>query len=808
MRGIGRLSDRNSRSANSGWLAAGLGLAGIFGSCSAMAGVRTLENAAPCVQWAVGDLGSSLAAVHLTPDQANVIVLEPSMGSFKHPESFRLTIRAAAVTIQGSDEVGTMYGVQELAEQVRHCDASGNWVTVAKALHPTEQQPFVEFRADNPFCHAKPLLLNDVEMWKSYIDMLARSRYNILDLHGGFDLKSTGFPNLYPLLVHVPDYPNVGVEADQARNLKDFNAILDHARDRGIRVAFMNYAANVAGVPAEKLADYTAKAVTALLNQAPNLYMLGFRVGETGQKASFFKDAYLKGVADSNRRDIRLYTRSWLTSRDQLESIGSSRGGQFDIEIKYNGEQLGLPYHALQEGFGSYSYEGYLKLPAAYQIIWQIRANGTHRFWAWEDTAFVRRTVHTLKLGAARGFTLEPQIAYFDTHAATYYRSKEDKGVYRYIWEKYWMWYLAWGRLGYNPDLPEPTLRAAFADHYGAAGSLIYDAMQASGAIVPMALAYGFLGPDHRNHSPETETGYGKPKKGAVLEFARRPMDHSSFAGPEEWGRHAAQGKVDGRIGPGVVADLFEKAALDTRSMVAKVGEVGGADGEWLLLRTDLLASSYLGDYYAHRSLGVAHLSYALHSGSQADYDLAVNELGLSREAWKKLAETTDPVFAPLENPLRNQHHFEWASNLPFLDEVDAGAAELWADVKPVDGAKPLVLSDGPSDLGLKTVEVSRSLAGLKSGTLSLVVRLTRQAETAALRTFTVVLHYKALPSEEKWQVTDMAAHEGAFTAAVPLTDDGIMYYVEVRSGQAARNYPSALSETPYWMITPADLKQ
>ena len=41
-----------------------------------------------------------------------------------------------------------------------------------------------------------------------------------------------------------------------------------------------------------------------------------------------------------------------------------------------------------------------------------------------------------------------------------------DKKVYDYIWQKHWMWYLAWGRLGYNPELPESTIRQAYIDHY------------------------------------------------------------------------------------------------------------------------------------------------------------------------------------------------------------------------------------------------------------------------------------------------------------------------------------------------------
>lgn len=290
------------------------------------ASIRLPVPTPACVQRASEDVNAALERAHVSPASANITV-EIAGGGDLSPESFDLHRQGRGVIIRGGDAVGAMYGLQELAEQVRNGGAHDTWRDVLRSLSNTTQRPFVEFRADNPFCQVKPLLLNDVPMWKAYIDMLARSRFNVLDMHGGYDLQTTGFPNLYPLLVHVPEYPQVGKESEQSQNLADFKTIIDYAGSRGVKVSFMNYAADVAGVPKEKLADYTSKAVAILLRELPGLYMLGFRVGETGQKASFFQDAYLKGVADSGRKDLHLYTRSWLTSKDQLQSIGEAYQG-------------------------------------------------------------------------------------------------------------------------------------------------------------------------------------------------------------------------------------------------------------------------------------------------------------------------------------------------------------------------------------------------------------------------------------------------------------------------------------------------
>ena len=382
------------------------------------------------MQWALEDVKAVVQAANVEWAQAKVAV-QIAPGKDLKEEGFRLAIAGDQVTVTGGDTSGAMYGLLELAEQIRNGGARGDWKKVVATLSATKQEPAVQFRASNPFIHTYPhLLLDDVEMWKGYIDMLARNRFNVLDLHGGYEYKSGfGFPNLYPMLVQVKEYPTVGKPDQQAKNLKNFRAIAAHAHARGLKVAFMNYEAGGNGAPTSQLADYTAKAVSTLLREMPELDMLGFRVGESGQPAEFFKDAYLKGFTDSGRKDVRLYSRSWLTTQAALEAIGRAANNGFDIEIKYNGEQLGLPYHAIQAGGASYSYEGYIRNDAPYQIIWQVRADGTHRFWAWENTDFIRRCVGTFALGQARGFSVEPSFSYYPVTAATYYANPEDQKV-------------------------------------------------------------------------------------------------------------------------------------------------------------------------------------------------------------------------------------------------------------------------------------------------------------------------------------------------------------------------------------------
>ena len=775
-------------------------------------------SADPCVRWAEGDLEAALQDVGVLAQASVTVNIQPGT----RPEGFSLTVHGNDVQIVASDSVGAMYGIFELVEQIRNGGARERWPMVAATLSETTQFPTLEFRADNPFLHATDTSMNiDLGMWKPYIDMLAHNRFNVLDLHGAYNLTSTQYPNLLPLLVHVPEYPDAGSEIEQGQNLADFRTLVDYAKNRGIRVCLMDYSMQGMAPTGSQALDYTAKAVARLLQQVPNLYMIGFRIGESGEKTGFLQSAFLRGVEWSGRKDVHLYTRTWLTPEKQIDELGRATDGALNIEIKYNGEQLGPPYQAVGKGWGSYSYQGYIKANAPYHIIWQVRANGTNRFWAWADSQFIRRAVATFSLGRAKGFTLEPQIAYFPYLAAPYYRSPADQAVFHYMYERHWMWYFLWGRIAYNPKIPEQTLIDGFRSHFGLSGPAIYKAMQASGQIVPLICTYRFQGPDQRQWSPETESGCfvsGDPqwwymslaKRKAmigashygidVLSFLRQnPMDTAAFAPIRTFVREKIDDVPDGRVGPAAIVRILTEAARSTREAIAAVAPPAGpAADEWRLLKVDLLSSSYLADFYAHRILALTHLEYALETGSPTDYDQAISLLGDSRQYWALLASTADAVYAPLNDGMRHEWNFQWGTQLPMLQQLDSTAKPLWDGVTHDPHARPLAFTpaDLCMDLGISAAE-THSIDGGKVYFTCAV-----QAKEGVK---SVTLWHKDLPSEATWSGTDMAlGPDGQYVLTLPVHSEGMAYFFFVADKKGeSRNYPDVLSGTPYSVIDP-----
>ncbi len=209
------------------------------------------------------------------------------------------------------------------------------------------------------------------DFWTGFLAMMARNRYNFLDIHGPCDAVTLDFPNGFSYFVSLPDFPEVGVGPDRAaRNMARFQQIISMATRHGIKVGYMNYVASPpigpwktrrfgkdqrwVPVPQKFLrgslvAQYTRQAVTAFLKGVPDLWMFGFRIGESGQPEDFYNTAYLEALKEFPKT-LNIYVRTWLADPQKVRALANSTAHPLYIEIKYNGEQLGLPYQTVLGG--------------------------------------------------------------------------------------------------------------------------------------------------------------------------------------------------------------------------------------------------------------------------------------------------------------------------------------------------------------------------------------------------------------------------------------------------------------------------
>jgi hypothetical protein len=276
-------------------------------------------------------------------------------------------------------------------------------------------------------------------------------------------------------------------------------------------------------------------------------------------------------------------------------------------------------------------------------------------------------------------------------------------------------------------------------------------------------------------------------------------MDSRSFVGIDEFVQEKISGAVDGRIGPAHVANLFQTAAAETQDVVAGIRSLTGrAMDEWRLMRTDILAASYLGGYYAPRILGTMYLDHALCVNNRGDYELSLKYLSRSRLAWGQLSRVCDSVYAPIDDPLLEQSKYRWSSQISRLRELDATTGATWASKASLSGGEPLVLNayEQGTEFNVTVSDVIQSADA--NGSITITCK-----PTPATNVKMVTLWFKEVASSARWATSAMTAGaDGSFAGSIPKAGGGYLCLLEITNTEnCAVQFPSVLQKTPYWVF-------
>lgn len=740
------------------------------------------------------------------------------------PETYTITPAGGKVRIEGGDPVGVMYGAFEFAERLRN-DPTTAWTTRAVGM------PYLPERGMNlfltlPWNYEKndteydPGALADPKRWwfqsdaywTSLLDLMAHSRLNWLDIHGTWDISVTDAPNLYAYFVTAPSFPKVGVSPEiKAANLARLNKVIDMAHARGIKVSLMAYQASLkipqnANPPyeatEENVYSYTREAVEQMIRQAKGLDAIGFRIGESGHGGAFFK-CYGEAVKNSGR-DIPLITRSWVTRRQSVLPLARA-SKDFTVEIKYNGEQWGAPYMVAGgrvANWYSYSFEDYLSdagepgknartwpgWPAEgggnwpsepYKIVWQVRANGTHRIFPFYNPEWVRRSILSMKIGTASGYTIEGLDAYFPKRPE-YYMADPSKKGYEWIHQRDAMYWTTWGRLGYDPTVKDEVFDAQTARMLGKGSEPLVQAWKKASTLLPLAFMAYALGPDHRSHAPELEWG------GDTNTYIQgQGFDtHSFLPINEELATYSTWGR-DGRIGAGQVASELMTRSDEIRGAAASLTVLDSPRAAEI--KTSLAMMTSLAIYYAHRLGAARTMAFVEHSSGRQQQSTAespgTSEIELAARAFADLA--ANPFYKPFTDRLRlHTNTFAWAQE----------SARVDAESKRVLG---LPRFSGPvpqSELETGTPH-PRSTITWKSTGNKVTVRVEAKGAGA------VFLLVKPLPSSTFFHRVRMNDVGGHFEFTFPRERYGHVLAIEVHQGARSWREPSVLTERPYLVI-------
>ena len=606
------------------------------------------------------------------------------------------------------DAAGAMYGGLELAEDVRIAGDLSK--TVDRDVAPAIASRGIKFNIpldartpsysdDSTSAQANIAEMWNMAFWTSFLDDMARHRYNLLSL---WSLSP------FPSLVKVPEYPKVAL-ADvkkktgplwdatlQGRNMFDaawtletvkvmsidekiafWRQVMQYARDRGIDVSVFTWNIFVYGTESSGYGitdapenattrDYLRRSVRALFDTYPLLASIGVTSGENmgnlddAGKETWMWDAFGQGVADAIAnaknpsspfyrpgRVIRLIHRAHQADLSKIVAEFKRLPGYDDphsslaFSFKYSQAHM---YSSTAPQF-IHQNRWFDTIPPGKQT-WLTVRNDDMYYLRWGDPDFVRAYwTHLPDASKIAGFYMGPDGYTWGRDFLT----KNPGGPRQTVIGRQWYSFLLWGRLAFEPTLPN----ARFQDILGArfprvSSSALFEAWAAASRILPAVtrLYWGSLDFMWYPEASWSNTGYATAQDLITPKY--RPMQADEDGETPRF--MSVKAFVDGeapagRLTPLQVADAIEANATSALDHAGRLSP--GSDTELAGTIADIRAMSFLGRYYAEKIRGAADLYRCQKAAGSAACTTARTHLQAAAGHWREYAAVWSAQYVP-----------------------------------------------------------------------------------------------------------------------------------------------------------------
>ena len=687
-------------------------------------------DASPRIQYGEARLTEALNAVGAKADvvvgrfDAPVVKALLDSGALKigegelRREGFLISsMTGGSVVVVGADDTGVLYGCLELATRVRALkalplDLHFIDAPVLKLRGPCigmQKTYILPGRHVYEYPYTKDLFpfFYDKAFWTQYLDTLADQRMNTLYLWNGHPFSS---------LVKLADYPYaLEVSEEQFKqNVAMFRYIAQEADRRGIWVVQMFYNIILSKPFAEKhglptqlnktepiAADYTRKSVAEFVSQYPNVGLmvcLGEALQDVPMQTDWLSKVILPGVKDGMAaagltEEPPVVVRTHATDPRVVMPEALKVYKNLYTEAKFNGESLTTwePRGVWQQTHLAMSRLGTTHL-ANVHILANLEP---FRYGA---TRFIQKCVLAMRdrLGAG-GIHLYP-LAYWSWPDAP---DKTDVPLKQL--ERDWIWFEAWARYAWNPDIDPASDRAYWigrlTGHYGTpeAAAKILDAYNDSGECAPRLLRrFGITEGNRQTLSLGmtldqlvTPAKYGPYPE---LWLSQSPLGErlQDFA-DKEWAKQPHEGETPVSINREVRA--FSQSAVD--AIEAAAPHVTKNREEFARLRNDMFCIQALSENYAAKAEAALAVLRYQHSHDIKDMEQARGSLATSLDRFRKLTALTKDTYRFANTMQTSQRripvpggkdgqpiNFHWTQLLPMYEKELADFDQQLAELK------------------------------------------------------------------------------------------------------------------------------
>ena len=616
-------------------------------------------------------------------------------------QAYGITVSGKNITITGGDRVGLMYGGLELAEMI-------NLDNGIEKIQDFSESPYTEFRGIScrpPMDLRTPSYTNngdstrwnlentwDLDYWKGLFDIMAKMRYNLL---------SFATVNCLPHMVIVPGYENCALNdvyeytgeyddtylgnctnmyrdehflEENRRLVKtmtinekiDFwKEVMDYAYDRGItwqfstmniytfsETAFSNY-----GITADRdnpvTKDYFMKAYQTLLETYPHIDQIKTTCGENMDYPAeeeaitnqWYRDVYGKACENVLSKDKERADRFILgfagigntLLTDNFYSAFSDYPYQLSVNKRYNDTRLFSVTKCTDND------EYINNMPDGWDMIFNVRAEDCYHL-TWANPSWAREWCRNVKKNRVRGWHFAID-GYYVSGKEYEFVDTSLNGDYYY--NRHWMMYSMFGRMGYNPDISDETWGKIVLDHYEDVDDSIvkstYESMNIASNIMPNVICqYSPSGTDaaflpEMCLSNPTLFGFFDIKRFVNSDQADPDGDIMSFA---EYAKALERGETTfSKRTPFEVADELRSLSQRTLDIVNPTLEkIGETNAEIKNLLLDQKCFALIGHYYAQKFEAGMNLRLYNDTEDKNYQDKAITALQIGVGVWKEYA--------------------------------------------------------------------------------------------------------------------------------------------------------------------------
>ena len=610
----------------------------------------------------------------------------------------------------GADVAGAMYGGLELAEAIQ---IAGSLSGVGdRQVNPHLLRRGIKFNIpldartpsysdDSTSAQANIPEMWNMDFWTEFLDDCARHRYNLLSL---WSLSP------FPSLVRVPEYPNVAL-ADvkrksgalwdatlQGRRMFDstwpldtvkaltidqkiafWRTVMEYARDRGVQVAIFTWNTFVYGTEGRGYGitdsldnpttrDYVRKSVRTLFNTYPLLTAIGITSGEnmgdensgTAVKERWLWDTYGLGVKDAMEdaqnqagpyyrpgRIIRLIHRAHQSNLSDIVALFRQLPGYDapDSTLSFSFKYSQAHMHSSTRPLFIHQNGWFDTIPPG-KKTWLTVRNDDMYYMRWGDPEFARAYLTSLPdLTKIAGFYMGPDGYTWGRE----FVSTEPDTPRTLVMRKMWYSFLIWGRLAYEPSLPNTHFQGILGARFPevSAGDL-FTGWSSVSKILPLITRF-YWGSLDFMWNPEacwSNAGFATvqnlidpkypPMTAAEDGQSPRMMSVKAFVDGEA---------PEGRLTPLAVADLLSRHADQGLQSTARLSPATNKELRHTL--GDITAMAWLGRYYAAKIRGAVDLYRYQKGGDSRDHQNARLHLQTASSHWREYAALWSRQYVP-----------------------------------------------------------------------------------------------------------------------------------------------------------------